>query len=56
MDDQRWTLARIAEVINERFGVRYTLRGTSYLLHWIGWSPQVPKRRAVERDEEAIAA
>ncbi|GAA2086485.1 winged helix-turn-helix domain-containing protein [Actinomadura alba] len=29
LDDQRWTLARIAAVIKERFGVEYTLRGTS---------------------------
>ncbi|WP_449291509.1 helix-turn-helix domain-containing protein [Nonomuraea marmarensis] len=27
----------------------------SYLLHRIGWSPQVPVHRAVERDEEQIA-
>ncbi|WP_217369337.1 winged helix-turn-helix domain-containing protein [Nonomuraea antri] len=33
----------------------YTLRGTSYLLHWLGWSPQVPQRRTGERDEEATA-
>jgi putative transposase len=26
----------------------------SYLLHRIGWTPQVPTRRAVERDEDAI--
>jgi transposase len=55
-DDQCWTLARIAAVIKQRFGVTYTVRGTSYLLHRIGWSPQVPRRRAVERDEAAIAA
>ncbi|WP_226962792.1 winged helix-turn-helix domain-containing protein [Streptomyces sp. C8S0] len=26
----------------------------SYLLHRLGWSPQVPVHRAVERDEEAV--
>ena len=36
--------------------MRYTLRGTSYLLHRIGFSPQVPVHRAAERDEAAIAA
>lgn len=55
-EDQRWTLARISLLIKELFAVDYTLRGTSYLLHRIGWSPQVPIHRAVERDEEAIAA
>jgi transposase len=54
-EDQRWTLARVAIVIKELFGIAYTLRGTCYLLHRLGWSPQVPVHRAVERDEEAIA-
>jgi transposase len=54
-DDARWTLARVVEVIERRFGVTYTLRGVSYLLHRIGFSQQVPTRRAVERDPEAIA-
>ena len=36
--------------------VRYTLRGTSYLLHRLGYTPQVPIHRAVGRDEQAIAA
>jgi putative transposase len=52
--DQRWTLARITTLIGRLFHVRYTLRGTSYLLHRIGWSVQVPKHRAVQRDEAAI--
>jgi transposase len=54
--DQRWTLARVATVIRRLFGVSYTLRGVSYLLHRIGWSPQKPAHRAIERDEDAIAA
>lgn len=54
-DDQRWTLARVSELIYELFRVRYTLRGVSYLLHRIGYSPQVPAHRAMGRDEQAIA-
>ena len=54
-EDQRWTLAWVA-LIARLFHMRYTLRGTSYLLHWIGFSPQVPVHRAAERDEDAIAA
>src|SRR5687768_14000024 len=54
--DQCWTLARIAAVVHERFGVDYTLPGVDLLLHRLGWSVQVPARRAVERDEEQIAA
>ncbi|MEV4295397.1 helix-turn-helix domain-containing protein [Microbispora rosea] len=37
------------------FGVSYTLRGTRYLLHRIGWSPQHPVRRTAERGKEAIS-
>jgi transposase len=54
--DQCWTLARIAELVGERFGVAYTLAGLDLLLHRIGWSVQVPARQAAERDEAAIAA
>jgi transposase len=54
--DQRWTLARICDVITERFGVDYTVGGACYLLHRVGWSVQVPTRRAAERDEASIAA
>jgi len=54
--DQRWTLARVAVLIARLFHVRYTLRGVSYLLHRLGYAPQVPVHRAVERDEAKIAA
>jgi transposase len=36
--------------------VDYPLPGVDLLLHRIGWSVQVPARRAAERDEAAIAA
>jgi transposase len=55
-EDQRWTLARVATLIGRLFHVRYTLRGVSYLLHRLGFSPQVPAHRAAERDEAAITA
>ena len=55
-EDQCWTLARITEVVRRRFGVEYTLAGMDLLLHRIGWSVQVPARRAAERDEARIAA
>jgi putative transposase len=54
--DQRWTLARVAALIARLFGVDYTLRGVSYLLHRLGFTPQVPAYRSAERDEVAIAA
>ena len=55
-EDQRWTLARVTRLIGRLFHVSYTLRGTSYLLHRMGWTPQKPIHRARERDEDAITA
>jgi transposase len=55
-EDQCWTLARIADVAWQRFAVEYTLAGVHVLLHRLGWSVQVPARRAAERDEAAVAA
>src|ERR1039457_3223513 len=51
-----WTLARVTTLIGRLIHVRYTLRCTSYLLHRIGFTPQVPVHCAVERDEDAITA
>jgi len=49
-----WTCRRVAEVIDARFYVRYHPGHVARLLHRLGWSPQKPQRRAVERNEEAI--
>jgi transposase len=47
---------RVTTLIGRLFYVRYTLRGTWYLLHRIGYTPQVPVHRAAARDEAKIAA
>ncbi|WP_435862528.1 IS630 family transposase [Streptomyces phaeochromogenes] len=52
--DQRWTLSRVKTVIGRRFHKSYTLQGVRKLLIRHGFSRQVPVRRAVERDDEAI--
>ncbi|MFI6454493.1 transposase [Streptosporangium amethystogenes] len=54
-DDQRWTSARTAALIAERFHIRYTPRGVAYLMVRLGWSFQVPAHWAARRDEEEIA-
>ncbi|MFE0523234.1 winged helix-turn-helix domain-containing protein [Streptomyces sp. MBT33] len=54
--DQCWTLARTGEVVRRRFGVDHTLAGLDLLLPRIGWSVQVPARKASERNEAQIAA
>jgi transposase len=55
-EDQCCTLARIAEVIGSRYKAEYTLAGVDLVLHRIGWSVQVPARRAAERDEARVTA
>ncbi|MFN3421683.1 MAG: winged helix-turn-helix domain-containing protein, partial [Armatimonadota bacterium] len=41
-----WTLARVAQVIEREFGVRYHPGHVWYILRDLGWSPQKPARRA----------
>ena len=49
-----WTCPRVATWIERRFGIRYHIDHVCRLLHGLGFTPQKPARRAVERDEEAI--
>jgi transposase len=49
-----WTTARIAEVIEEKFGVDYHRDHIGRLMPNLHWSYQKPERRALEQDEEAI--
>jgi transposase len=54
--DGGWTLAPVATVIRRRFGVVYRYpSAVATLLHRLGFSVQKPARRAIERDERAIA-
>lgn len=50
-----WTTPRIGEVIQRHFGVRYHPDHVGRLLHQLGWTPQKPERRALQRDDAAIA-
>lgn len=49
-----WTTARIAELVEREFGVSYHPDHIGRLMHSLGWTPQKPERRALERNEEAI--
>ena len=51
---QVWTCARIAKVIEEEFGVSYHKDHVGRLLKELQWTPQVPIKRAIQRDEKAI--
>ena len=53
-DTDLWTCPRVARLIYDRFGLRYHVDHVCRLLHVLGWSPQKPQRRAVERDEDEI--
>ncbi|MBW1936540.1 MAG: IS630 family transposase [Deltaproteobacteria bacterium] len=49
-----WTCPRVAQLIQSCFGVRFHVDHIGRLLHSLGWSPQKPQRKAVERNEEQI--
>jgi transposase len=49
-----WTCTRVAHVLKEEFGVSYGKSQVARLLKRLGWTPQVPLTRAIQRDEEAI--
>ena len=49
-----WTTARIAEMVEREFGVRYHPDHIGRVMHSLGWTPQKPERRALERDEDEI--
>jgi transposase len=50
-----WTCPRVADLIEREFGVSYHAGHVWKILRQLHWSPQRPKGRALERNEEAIA-
>jgi transposase len=50
-----WTCGRVVGVIEEECDVTYSKSQVSRLLKRLGWTPQVPITRAIQRDEAAIA-
>lgn len=51
---EMWTLPRVAQLIEARFGVRYSNGHIWHLLRRLGFSCQKPARRATQRDEAQI--
>jgi transposase len=49
-----WTCPRVARVLREEFDVRYSRSQVARILKALGWTPQVPITRAIQRDEAAI--
>lgn len=53
---EQWTQARVKELTEKTYGVSYNRNYVERLLHQLGWSVQKPDPRAMERDEDLIAA
>lgn len=49
-----WTCRRVADLIEQEFGLHYHPGHVWRILRSLGWSPQRPVGRALERDERAI--
>jgi transposase len=49
-----WTAWRVADLIERECGVKYSTVHAWRLLRSLGWTPQRPAGRALERDEAAI--
>ena len=49
-----WTCRRVAQVIRKAFGVTYHVDHIGRLLRYLGWTPQRPQRRPIERDEARV--
>ncbi|MFJ2158114.1 winged helix-turn-helix domain-containing protein [Streptomyces sp. NPDC087856] len=48
-------MARIKILVGRRLHRSYTIQGVAALLKRHGWTCQIPARRALERDETAVA-
>jgi transposase len=49
-----WTVKRVRLLVQREFGVTYSTSGCWLLLRGLGFSPQKPEKRALQRDEQAI--
>jgi len=50
-----WTTARITQLIEKEFQISYHPDHIGRMMHALGWSHQKPERRALQRNEAAIA-
>jgi transposase len=53
-DTDLWTCPRVKALIERRYGVAYHVDHIPRLLRALGFTPQKPQRRAIERNEEVI--
>ena len=53
---ERWTLLRVQQVVQERFGVHFSTSYLSVHLRQLGWSVQKPQPSPREREDALIEA
>ena len=51
-----WTLKRVGAVIERLHGVRFSQTQIWRILGSLGFSPQKPEKRAIERDDDGVRA
>lgn len=49
-----WSCQRVAQVLQEEFGISYHPGHVSRILKHLGWTPQMPITKAIQRNEEEI--
>ncbi len=49
-----WTCARVTKVIKEEFGIVYHKGHVARLLTELKWTPQIPRERATQQNEEKV--
>jgi transposase len=49
-----WTCPRIAQWIDSHLGIHYHIDHIGRFLRSLGWSPQKPQRKAIERNEAEV--
>jgi transposase len=49
-----WTTARLAEVIETEFHIKYHPDHVGRMMHFLGWSHQKPQLWALEKNEDVI--
>ena len=55
-EGELWTLKRVGALIRQLHGVAFSQTQVWRLLGALGFSPQKPERRGLERDEQAVRA
>jgi transposase len=51
-EDQVWAGARVARLIGRKFHISYSPSAATRLMRRLGFTPQRPARRAVQRDDQ----